>query len=258
MAGENIPAVRLKRRLHGEERDRATAHDPWDESDPASVISLAPEAVREAMERVPVEWRALPEKDLRIIVQPNEIDERVRLTFWAEYFRALEAGKRMSATGAHAGACNRLTYYRSILTNPDRMAFILSPPVSHDVRAEVALNKAYRRIEEILDLPMTDSAGRPIPSIARLINDIRERLEDRVYGPVVQRVEQKTLQVTGQMSAEQTEKVVQAETQALDSPEELDRKLLELRQKAESLSVPSSLAAADGEVVDAELVEGDQ
>lgn len=161
--------------------------------------------ITDEINKLPVEYHDLTEKDLRKMARANETDELLRVSFWREYRRAKTTSSLMKAMDIYGGICMKQTFYKKIRT-PLTLAFIICPSKDEIIVQEEMLALAYRKMRQILAMPLYepvfDRSGnktgkRPNTSLMKLQIDIANKLEDRLKGSVVQRqqIEARTLTV---------------------------------------------------------------
>ena len=92
--------------------------------------------------------------ELRATTQPNHMDEMLRLSFWDEFFIASDACRKMRIEAIYPKVCTREHFYRNIIANEHRFAFILRPPDDYILKMRGLLELGLRKFEEILRLPI--------------------------------------------------------------------------------------------------------
>jgi hypothetical protein len=200
-----------------------------DKENPRHVLNLVPEAVRNAMERIPAEFLAMDEDELEARAPRQKwtlVDRRLRTAFWIEYARAQDTGSNMQISNVFNGTCSRNYFYGTIMENKIKLAYLMRPPADYTIAMEESLNFGVARLREILDFPLwakdKDGIERPDVKVAEVILKTVTLIDQRVKGAVIQRIEQKNLNVN--MGAKGTQ-----EAEAI-SVDEIDRKLAELSQ----------------------------
>ncbi len=199
-----------------------------DRANPRAVINLVPPAVQRAIENVPQDFFSLTEVELEKESPQGKwtiADRRMRTSFWLEYTRSQDTGHAMSMSLVYGGICSRNYFYESFLTNKARMAYLLSQPADYKIAVEEALTCSVDKVREILEMPLYDPVtGRPDTKVAEAILKAFKMLDDRVKGAVVQRVEQKNLNVNYEAG-----KKPGATPETMD---DLDKKLADMRARA--------------------------
>lgn len=221
----------------------------WDRSDPNSIISMLPTEVSLRMEETAKkdpDLFTMDEFQLQTALrqrskQINANDNRLRLKFWSEYDLAKERRSRtMNMTRVIGGICTREFFYKYYLREPGRIAWLLCPPINYLVKANEALEFGLEQMRDILGLSHVDSKGKIDAKHAALKITIFKLLEDRIRGSVVQKTENKTVQLTYN---KMDRKMVIEAAQGL-SEKDLERSIKELEyreKKALHLPVPEEL-----------------
>jgi hypothetical protein len=201
----------------------------FDHDNPRSLINIVPERVSERIKEIPPELFQLEPKELEKLTPKKEFtltDSRLRTAFWIEYGRSQEVMKNMRMDNVYGGICTAPYFYQTVLLDKVRLAYILQPPTNYNIAMEEALHLGVDRLREILDLPIIDENGKPNPKVADVILKTVQMLDMRVKGAIIQRIEQKNLNVS--VDAKKMNNQID-EAQSVD---EIDRKLRELEEKA--------------------------
>ena len=176
----------------------STINALYDENNPDALVNKLPDRLVPILERVRVKlprWLARTEHDLRKYCEPDERDERVRLSFWDEYNAATAAGKKMSLQSVITGATSWESWVSAYEPSDIKMIWILTPPVSYSMAMRQILHRGTERLLEIMSLPIMDDHGKVDPKVATLILKAWQLADMRVKGGIVQRmqVEQKSV-----------------------------------------------------------------
>lgn len=205
-----------------------------DRSTPGSIINLVPELLRKRIEAIPSEFFEYDEQELARFTKSGrftEIDQKLRITFWSEYHRAMEAQSMIRVSSVTGGVCTDHTFYHRVAVDPARLVFILTQPSNYKVDLEETLYVLVRKLREIADLPVTDEEGQPNYKNIDLLLKTFPHIDNRVKGGVIQRSEIKSVTTN-----------VTVPKQTVDISD-IDRKLAELERKtveSEMLRVPSA------------------
>lgn len=198
-----------------------------------SVVSLLPEILRKRVSEVPGTFWEMPEDELVRFTKSGrftEIDQKLRITFWAEYHRASDAGSMMRVSAITSGVCTPHTFYNRVCTDPARLVFLMTQPTDYKIDLEETLVVLVRKLRQVADLPVLDDEGAPIYKNIEILLKTFPHIDNRVKGGVVQRSEIKS--VTANVNVSPTHSI-----------SDIDRKLAELEQKsveAEMKRLPSA------------------
>jgi hypothetical protein len=195
---------------------------------------LVPRAVQDAFlmaaEKRP-DLMGLDERTLfRILrgdaMSPTPTDNRIRLNFWREYDMAQTNGRKINVDAIHAGICHKTFFYNNYLTSPTRVAWLLCMPASYDTMMEEMLQFGVEQLRDILELPNTDAGGKLNLKLLELKAKIVALVDQRQKGGIIQRVEQKSMNL---LVATTDKGVAQAMTE--NTMEALEKKMKELEAR---------------------------
>lgn len=222
-------------------------------------ISLYPTKIRETLSTVPEDEFLWPErKVIRFAYEDNlvpEMDERLRLSFWAEYDRCTPKGIRFSQERILTGICSRSFFEAHYCSNYKIMLLITMEPFEQKRSMVYAHHLSVSEMIRLIKDP-TDANSKNGPAI--WANKIRvfEWLDQRINGPLPQHIVSKNVNVN--VDAPQTPALPQ-------TPEELDQRLSQLMEQLNQPAItpqtqlPVELVSKEaGRVLDAEFVRDDK
>jgi hypothetical protein len=129
---------------------------------------------------------------------PNKTHVLLRHSFWMEYDRAVRVSEtaKMIAKAIFSQIVLDETNFVKMIRDQRVLAYILIPVKSYKVLTEGYHAYAGERLMEILSLPIQDVEGKlDFKVIDRLIK-IYDKLDNRVKGAVVQRIDSRVLSQT--------------------------------------------------------------
>jgi len=146
------------------------------------------------------EMLMMEEHNLRKKVKPSPTINRLRITFWMEYQRAMDQRCKMVLQNVYRGVCS-YEYFQKIFYDIKHLhnaVWILKPRQNYAVVMNEALDTANMRLREILEMPIYDlvddpksKSGRkkriPNTKTAELILKAQKVLDERVKGAIVQK-----------------------------------------------------------------------
>lgn len=166
-----------------------------DDSDPDSIVNLiSPTLKKKVIELYTKhpEYLDMSEFELRVVCQPNEKTETIRILFWEEYHRAMRSGTKMRVSNIYHGAVSVGNFYTQVFNVPERLAWILCPVQEHMVTLKIGMDAAKENITKILKMKIFDEQGQLLSKEAQVFLKTYEMVTNRVLGSVVQRVDQRT------------------------------------------------------------------
>jgi hypothetical protein len=198
-----------------------------DQKNPKSLVNLVPDVLAGAISGLPQDLLAMSPEELEAKAPRKRFSHRehqLRLSFWNEYERSVSSGSKMNLTRVYSGICTRKAFY-DIVHDPLKLAFVVHAPDNYAIAMEELLLLGVRRLREILMLPLRGKDGRPDARIAEVVLKAYEKVDMRVHGAIVQRVEQRNLNVNynskdqkeaGSSSPALTEETVDQELRLLE------------------------------------------
>ena len=194
-------------KLPATERAEAFELAIMDEDKPDSLINIAPPALRVYLKKVPIELFALGEEAFIKKFEPDGETTRLKLRFWDEWQTCVLQREAMQVERIYGGVCTREFFLEAVKV-PEKLAWIIMPPVEYEISLRETLYQGQRRLREIIQLPITterpvkigkkfvyDDNGKhvmeKVVNVA-VVKEIRQTvalLSDRVKGSIAQRLE---------------------------------------------------------------------
>ena len=216
----------------------------FDEDDPNSVINLLPptnfkEAVLKLKETNGHKFFD-SDRTLTKWAEPTEWDMRLRLSFWDEFYFAQRNGTKMNVERACRGVVDK-SYITRIIAQPKKLVYILTHPESYTSSLRLIHRRSLQRMKEIIELPMTNKKGEPIPSVINAIIKVTEMADVRLKGAVPQR-----MQIDSRTMSVNVDNPLDLTKMSIEQLEQLERKMV---KRAKELTAPK-----DG-VIEAEEID---
>ncbi len=177
----------------------------WDTSNPRSIINIAPDSMRVAMNKaleLNPELFSMDEVELTSHLyrnrqyRPTPTDNRIRLNFWLEYDRCQVTNQKMRLSNIISNVCSAELYQKTLIKNINKVAWILCPPVDYVTKCREALAFNLDQLRSIIDIPHIGDNGKIDHKLIEAKIRIFKIIDDRVQGAVVQR-----LQIHGTMAS---------------------------------------------------------
>jgi len=250
----------------------------FDLDNPRSVPNLLPTAWREAIIALDPKWYKLTERHLRECCKPDRVDNILRNQFWLEYSRAHSLKGKMEAGAITTGVTYDDYIRHVILKKPEKLAWIVRPPIKMKFTQEEALQEGIYQLREAISryddpdflftVSVKEYAGNKTKSAYKQVTKrlnvsalselrkIVESLSVRVQGAITQRVEM-SQQVVGMHQHQQIESNKGNELAVLSDVGALEKMQLQLHRlnttlhKTEKLSASASVDTT--ETIDAEV-----
>jgi hypothetical protein len=178
--------------------------DLMDATHPSSLVNKLPSFISNSIRVIPDSILSLDEELLKKEGRCDIVESRLRQSFWLEYDRACMRGGKMNVSAIYSGVCSR-KHFHSILSNTFKVAYVIRPPINYKVALHELLTIGIEQMRQILITPHIDEDGKFNSSHANQKLKIMETVFERALGAVVQRVEQKNLNVSVESDGEDVE-----------------------------------------------------
>lgn len=217
-----------------------------EEDDPYSLINLLHEApaVRRRILDLAKERPDLftaDEGELKNIVGRDAFSvtlQRLRMSFWQEYERCRESKRAFKLVHVYAGICG-YTYFNETIDNKHKLAFLLCPPSDYVVTLKEAHQAGLEKLREIFSARITDDEGYLNPKAADMVIKAYALIDARLKGAIVQRVDQRTISATAQLSQQQTKAALGIPTDMDLLEQELEKARKQLEKYARPQTPPT-------------------
>jgi hypothetical protein len=207
-------------------QESALEFDVEDLANPRSVISLTSEiptfqaALKELLTECP-DYLEMELPELQRMVDPTFTLSRLRLSFWNEYENAIQHNRKMKISKIIAGVCTETLFKKKVLPDHKKLAYLLSPPKDYMLTVKEALDAGLDNLRAIVTAKVLDEKGQLNAKAADVVLKAIALLDMRVKGAIVQRIDQRNLNVN----------VSNPSREVAQSVEELDRQIEEAKQK---------------------------
>lgn len=129
-----------------------------DPTDPFSIINMVTPRMRVAMKRIPETLWQMDERELREIVSPTAILEKLRLNFYEEYARAVTNRRMVNMHNVTRNVTYREYLYESVFNQPENLCWMLRPPADLVLAQKYVLGLVYKRLEDYVSMtPMIET-----------------------------------------------------------------------------------------------------
>ncbi len=199
-----------------------------------ALLNLVPKTMREEILKLNPETLLAPERKLKKRLKPSTTTSRLRWQFWSEFHRAQALGRNMSMTNVYGGVCSDVYFYHEVVKDPNQLTWLITPPSDYMIGMEVALQELMEQVAEVADKAVCVSEDGKVDAKAlmALLNTM-QFVHAVVKGPLVQRVETKSLNVNvNQPSEPKTKDVTQF------TPAQLTEKIQRLQKELAEGSGP--------------------
>lgn len=223
-----------------------------EESATRSQFDVLTLGMKEKAALLPAELLEMKPQDLEDLVTPTTLQRRLKKRFWLEYHRVIGLGAaEIAPVSVYGGLCSKQYFYKSLIEHKEVFAWFLCPLNDYDLATEEALEFGIDRVrEEILTVPLYQMVealdektgqmkmvrGRFLKDNAQALLTAVKFLDARVKGTPLQRIQQANLHVH------------QTQTKGGITREELDKELLEIRQRLSGSNLPAVIVSDDDDL----------
>lgn len=213
-----------------------------------TIVSMLPEVLKEKVEKVPARFWGLDASHLKLAIEEDKhhqlttADQRLRLSLWMEFDRAVMENRMLSIKNIYDGVCSKQYFYAHVIDSAPKLAFLFTPPVEYTKAMEECLMFGVERIREILSLPLRNKKGQLDIRLMQVIVKSVQMLDLRVKGAVIQKIESRNL--TANVNLDASDKHPQ-------TMEEIEAALADLETRAHAIEQgPLLLSEKDVTIVE--------
>lgn len=139
-------------------------------------------------------WLELSVEEVRDIVRPTSVQNRLRMAFWREYEDSCRTEERMLNRRLYAGICSK-EHFSALMAKTKNVAWMIQPIPQHKEVLEEALIRSTGELQKILEAPIYKPNGEPNTAVMGIKLKIHKMFEDRALGAVAQKIESKSVNV---------------------------------------------------------------
>ncbi len=221
-------------------------NDEHDLEDERSFYAFLPPKLKDIVGNLPTEVYELSEQELQARIwgtkSADETSSRLRFAFWAEYDRVQAQNElKMDLSRVYYGICTVQYFYKKFVLDQDKLAWMLHPTVDYTLSIKEMHSLGMTALRRALALdPTAGDNGRPNTKLIEAQFKIMQHLDMRFKGAIIQRIDQRNLNVNMNAEAppETADKMAKVTKMTM---EELDRDIAQLRKTSEALQAPSIL-----------------
>lgn len=154
----------------------------------AEVVSMFPANLQRFVSEIPEEILQLDEQSLEASFSSTTVDYMLRKRLWEIFERNKNLGvSQIAASEIYDGICARQNFFQIVLPNHKKLAWLLIRPVEYEAIIEESFMFALKRLRnEVLTMKVTEKTA---PVLLKSL----EFLANRAIGPLVQKIESKSL-----------------------------------------------------------------
>ena len=221
----------------------------FDKSDPRSLFNLLPRFLQDRLEQIPAEFFEFTEDQIRQQLfgneAPDQTTNRLRVAFWEEYDRVQRYKENiLKFQRICEGVCTPAYFMKKVVPDDKKLVWLLHQPSDYNITLHEIHELGLRQLRNVLCLPILDERGRPNTRLIEVQNKIFQHIDMRLKGGIVQRTDQRNLNINGQLTPEQTAAAAASiPPPKEDSMAEIELRLAALKQRSTLLEAPSVIQA---------------
>jgi len=231
------------------ERQKGDAHPviPKDKEEILSGVcmGLLPKFIREFIDLAPEELKDKPERHIKKALteaigrdhfEDMHMMRLLRINFWEEYDRAAKRREIMLWPNVTHNICHMQVAKRLLVNYPMFVLWIICPLSGYLLQRKQLEYIAQERLLEILSVSPVQENGKVDSRLAKVQVEIYQNIQDRLYGGIVQKIDQKQLNVNVNGDIPETDQSIKL----MSSVEEIDRRIEAIKKKREALQSGNS------------------
>jgi hypothetical protein len=183
------------------------------------LTQIFPGKFAESVAALPQDILIMTEDVLERYFNVTPHDFLIRKNIHTKAKQARELGTTVDIQEIFIGVCSRQNFYKNISTNQHRLAWYLIPIHAYEEMLEESFFHGLKKVRAILDMPLTEKSA---PHILKAL----EFFANRHLGPVIQKIEQKSMNMNVNKTISEREVI---------DPEEMMQKFAELKSKLATL-----------------------
>lgn len=160
-----------------------------DKNNPNSLVNICPTALAERISCIPDGYLDMTAEKLEQHYNPTKEDKMMRVAFQMELERSTRTQTPFNMVNVCGGFMYPSTFYKSVITNATRLAYIIKPFPEYMIQLEEMMHLANNRIREILARPAVNEEGKFDHKLAALQQVVWEKVTDRARGSVTKKLE---------------------------------------------------------------------
>lgn len=225
-------------------KSAATAYVDADD-DPRQFVHLMPHAMRLCVDRLDAKYFELSEEELKLECfgeeEPTATAQRLRIAFWDEYDRVQRLNEPViQMRNVVKGICQLPHFVNRFMANPNYLAWMLHAPSDYTNSLKEIHQLSIRVLRKIMLMNPEMPNGLPNVKLIEAQNKIFQHVDMRIKGAIIQRIDQRNLNVNVNTEADETNAKA-ANHAARLTMTEIDDKLALLQKRSQALAAPSAI-----------------
>lgn len=161
--------------------------DPENETSLINLIDSKETSLRNNLRKLPTHFLEMDETDLKKIVNPTPMDNRIRMAFWYEIDLAIRDRTKLKTDRIYAGLLARESFQKRYLLSSRLLAWVVRPLPAYESVLKEAVFAGLAQCRKILDAPLYDEKGKFLNGNAKTVMQAARLFQDRLQGSIVQR-----------------------------------------------------------------------
>lgn len=200
-----------------------------------SFVDMLPQSMRNAIMVIPMSILTKNEDELRAEYKVTTKDVYIKAGLWLAYEHGLATNESRIPMEALTPFLPR-HQFEEYISNPVRLAWLISPPVSNSIQLHAMFSVANERLMEALNPPADWQVGPDATKYARVFMNIWKELHVRLFGAPEQSVRIRTKNESLNLNIN-TDKVVDQQKTIKDVAE-LDKQIEQLKIAMNMIPAP--------------------
>lgn len=186
------------------------------------IREFLPDNLQKMVDVMPDELASKTVDSLRLLCIPSPQFRTFKIMFWKALDLAIARKEQLTIEEACCGIVTEQVYF-AFCNTTTKAAWLLAKEISYDAIAETYLHDILKKFAPILEKPIVDDYGNIDYKLFEAQLKLYDKLDKRLHGNYIQKIEEKSLRLTGKDVAESKAKGQTYEEQISNLKKQLDQ-----------------------------------
>jgi hypothetical protein len=132
-----------------------------DASNPWAIINICPDWMVQSISKLPQNALDMNFESLKLQAKPTALEDRLRLSFWNEYFRVINKNEptKLNINNIIGGVCSEEAFKKLSQVSKYKFIYIITPPPSLDLALEEIIHLGFSEMRKIMEFDLVRPDG---------------------------------------------------------------------------------------------------